>query len=222
MRRFWPVPVLPPMGRDGEIQVQRASVAASRAALAMAEWKLAQRRVTAPADGRIADVLARPGETMAAGSPVVSLQPPGNILVRFVVPEPLLGIVRLGDRVALACDGCPPDLSTTVSFISPQDEYTPPLTYSQSSKAKLRECSARRSLPTNQIIPEDRAPLSALTDSSFDTKRPALGIESVEPRGSNVRSISPQLAKPAPDFSISALFHRKLTGSSGHRAATEM
>jgi HlyD family secretion protein len=126
-----------PMGRDGEIHAQRASVAASRAALAMAEWRLVQRRVTAPADGRIADVLARPGETMAAGSPVVSLLPPGNIFVRFVVPEPLLTTVHLGDRVALACDGCPADLSATVSFISPQAEYTPPLIYSQSSKAKL-------------------------------------------------------------------------------------
>jgi len=126
-----------PMGRDGEIQAQRATVAAARAALAMAEWRLAQRRVSAPSGGRVADVLARPGETMAAGSPVVSLLSPGNIFVRFVVPEPLLGMVHLGDFVDLACDGCPVDLSATISFISPQAEYTPPLIYSQSSKAKL-------------------------------------------------------------------------------------
>nr|WP_294529863.1 HlyD family efflux transporter periplasmic adaptor subunit [uncultured Rhodopila sp.] len=126
-----------PMGRDGEILAQRASVAAARAALGMAEWRLAQRRVTAPVAGRVADVMARPGETMAAGAPVVSLLPPGNIFVRFFVPESLFSAIHPGDRVVLACDGCPSGLSARISFISPQAEYTPPLIYSESSKAKL-------------------------------------------------------------------------------------
>jgi HlyD family secretion protein len=126
-----------PMGREAEIQAQQASVAASRAALEMAAWRLAQRRVTAPAGGRVADVLARPGETMAAGMPVISLLPPGNIFVRFFVPEPLLATIHRGDLVALTCDHCPADLPATISFISPQAEYTPPLIYSESSKAKL-------------------------------------------------------------------------------------
>ena len=126
-----------PMGRDGEIQAQRAAVAASHGTLGMAEWRLGQRRVTAPASGRVADVLARSGETMAAGAPVVLLLPPGNIFVRFFVPERELSMVHYGDPVTLACDGCPADLSATISFISPQAEYTPPLIYSQSSNAKL-------------------------------------------------------------------------------------
>jgi HlyD family secretion protein len=126
-----------PMGRDREIDAQRKAVAAARAALDMAEWRLAQRRVAAPAGGRIADVLGRPGETMAAGAPVVSLLPPGNIFVRFFVPETALSTIHAGDPVTLACDGCPADLSATISFISPKAEYTPPLIYSESSKAKL-------------------------------------------------------------------------------------
>jgi HlyD family secretion protein len=91
----------------------------------------------APVDGRVADVMARAGETMAAGAPVVSLLPPGNIFVRFFVPEAWFAMIHLDDRVALACDGCPPGLSARISFISPQAEYTPPLIYSESSKAKL-------------------------------------------------------------------------------------
>nr|WP_294513463.1 HlyD family efflux transporter periplasmic adaptor subunit [uncultured Rhodopila sp.] len=126
-----------PMGRDGEILAQRASVAAAHAALGMAEWRLAQRRVIAPVGGRVADVMARAGETMAAGAPVVSLLPPGNIFVRFFVPEPLFATIHPGDRVALACDGCAANLSARISFVSPQAEYTPPLIYSESSKAKL-------------------------------------------------------------------------------------
>jgi len=126
-----------PMGRAGEIQAQRASVAAYQAAVAMAEWKLAQRRVTAPVAARVADVMARAGETMGAGSPVVSLLPPANIFVRFFVPQPLFSTIHLGDRVALKCDGCAADLSATISFVSPQAEYTPPLIYSESNIAKL-------------------------------------------------------------------------------------
>jgi HlyD family secretion protein len=126
-----------PMGRETEIATQRAAVAAARASLAMAEWRLGQRRVAAPAAGRIADVLARPGEMVAAGTPVVSLLPPENIFVRFFVPEPDLARVHRGDRVAFACDNCPPGRSGTVSFISPQAEYTPPLIYSEESRAKL-------------------------------------------------------------------------------------
>jgi HlyD family secretion protein len=126
-----------PMGREREIQAQHAAVAASNAALDMAEWRLQQRHVNAPVGGRVADVLARPGETMAAGAPVVSLLPPANIFVRFFVPEPRLAGIHAGDPVSLACDGCPAGLSATISFISPQAEYTPPLIYSESSKAKL-------------------------------------------------------------------------------------
>jgi HlyD family secretion protein len=126
-----------PLGRDREIEAQRAAMKAAQSVLDMAEWRLGQRSVIAPAGGRIVDVLARPGETMAAGAPVVSLLPPGNIFVRFFVPQAAFSAVHLGDKVALACDGCPADLSATISFISPQAEYTPPLIYSESSKTKL-------------------------------------------------------------------------------------
>jgi HlyD family secretion protein len=129
--------LLAPMGRDREIKAQAATVAAAQAAVAMAQWRLDQRKVAAPVAGRIADVLARPGETMAAGAPVVSLLPPGNILVRFFVPEADLAGIHRGDRVDLVCDACPKDLAATIAFVSPQAEYTPPLIYSETSKAKL-------------------------------------------------------------------------------------
>ena len=129
--------LLAPMGREREITAQQQAVEAAQANLAMAQWRLDQRRVTAPVAGRIADVLARPGETMAAGAPVVSLLPPGNILVRFFIAEADLAGIHRGDRLAFACDGCAKDLEGTVSFVSPQAEYTPPFIYSETSRAKL-------------------------------------------------------------------------------------
>jgi len=126
-----------PLGREWEIKAQSAAVDAARAALEMATWRLEQRRVTSPVSARVADVLARPGETVAAGAPVVSLLPSANILVRFFVPETVLASIHKGDPVNLRCDRCPTSLSATISFVSPQAEYTPPVIYSESSRSKL-------------------------------------------------------------------------------------
>lgn len=126
-----------PMGREGEIRAQQAAVAAAEAALAMARWRLDQRHVASPVAGTVADVLARPGETLAAGAPVASILPPENIFVRFFVPEPTLSAVHQGDEVALSCDNCPADLTATISFIAPQAEFTPPVIYSKSTRGKL-------------------------------------------------------------------------------------
>ncbi len=126
-----------PLGREGEINAQQQQVESLRAAVAMAQWRVDQRHVAAPVAGIVADVLARPGETIPAGGPVVSLLPPENIFVRFFVPEPRIAEVHGGDKVALLCDRCPADLAGTISFISPQAEFTPPVIYSEASRAKL-------------------------------------------------------------------------------------
>ncbi len=141
-----------PMGREGEIDAQSATVKAFRAALEMAEWRLAQRHVAAPVDARVADVLARPGEMMTAGTPVISLLPSANIFVRFFVPEPILSTIHLGDRVDFSCDTCRTGLAGTISFIAPQAEYTPPLIYSESSKGKLVFMIEARPPPDQAVL----------------------------------------------------------------------
>jgi HlyD family secretion protein len=124
-------------GRQYEIAAQRAVVAEQRAALEQAEWRLAQRRVTAPAAAAVADTYALPGEMMQAGAPVVELLPPANILVRFFVPETALATIRRDERLAIGCDSCAPDLMARISFIAPQPEYTPPVIYSEAAREKL-------------------------------------------------------------------------------------
>jgi HlyD family secretion protein len=126
-----------PLGREGEIKAQSATIEAARAAVAMVQWRIDQRHVTSPVGGVVADVLARAGETIPAGGPVVSLLPAQNMFVRFFVPEPMLALVHRGDPVALTCDNCPSNLTAAISFIAPQVEYTPPVIYSEASRAKL-------------------------------------------------------------------------------------
>jgi HlyD family secretion protein len=123
--------------RSDEIAAANAEVKAATDALAQAQWRIDQKSQTAPAAGLVADTLYRPGEWVAAGAPVVSLLPPGNVKVRFYVPETMLATLRLGDAVRVHCDGCGADIAATVRFIAPQAEYTPPVIYSRENRAKL-------------------------------------------------------------------------------------
>jgi HlyD family secretion protein len=123
--------------RPDEIRAAEAEAGAAREALAQADWKLRQKSVTATVAAAVADTLFTRGEFVPAGSPVVSLLPPGNVKVRFFVPEATLGSIKVGQKVSLACDGCASAIDATVSFIASQAEFTPPVIYSKDNRAKL-------------------------------------------------------------------------------------
>jgi len=93
--------------------------------------------VTAPADGSIERIYRYEGETASPGAPIVSLLAPGNIRIRFFVPEPFEGEVHLGDEVGVTCDGCPDGLTARVSFIAAQAEFTPPEIFTVEERSKL-------------------------------------------------------------------------------------
>lgn len=122
--------------RPDEIAAQDALVGQKRLELAKAEKRLADLAPAAPADSLVEKVYYRPGEFVAAGQPVVSLLPPGNVKLVFFLPEPRLGAVKVGDSVAYGCDRCPAG-EARVSFIATQAEYTPPVIYSVESRDKL-------------------------------------------------------------------------------------
>ncbi|MDE2007860.1 MAG: HlyD family efflux transporter periplasmic adaptor subunit, partial [Rhodospirillales bacterium] len=126
-----------PSGRQHAIAAQQAAVDAAAADLASAQWRLDQRSVVAPTAGRIADTYAEPGEVVDAGVPVVSLLPPGNIFVRFFIPETALARIHPGQQVGINCDSCPPGLTARISFVATSAEYTPPVIYSQGTRGSL-------------------------------------------------------------------------------------
>ena len=123
--------------RNEQIQAQAAQVAAARAALDQATWKLDQKSVRATKPGRVYDTLYREGEWVAAGSPVVRMLPPANVKVRFFVPQTIVGSLALGRAVSVRCDGCGADIPATISYVSGEAEYTPPVIYSNETRSKL-------------------------------------------------------------------------------------
>ena len=123
--------------RPDEIRAAEAEAAAAREALKQADWKLRQKTVASTVDGAVTDTLFARGEWVPAGAPVVAVLPAANVKVRFFVPEPRLGAVKVGQKVSVACDGCGAPITANVSYIAPQAEFTPPVIYSKDSRAKL-------------------------------------------------------------------------------------
>jgi HlyD family secretion protein len=123
--------------RADQIAAAEHAVKEAEAALASAQWALDQRQVTASADGRIEDVYFRAGEEVNAGAAVLQLLPPPNLKLRLYVPEPQLGGYKIGQKLAIVCDGCAQGQTASISFIATTAEFTPPVIYSRESRAKL-------------------------------------------------------------------------------------
>jgi HlyD family secretion protein len=125
------------VGRQQELSGARAAVDAARAVLSQRDWVVSQKAPRAPVTGLVYDTYFVPGEWVPAGRPVVSLLPPGNIKLRFYVPETGVGGIKVGQRVSVSCDGCGAPLPARVTYVSVQPEYTPPVIYSRQERAKL-------------------------------------------------------------------------------------
>ena len=124
-------------GRSDMIDAAAANAEAARHALNEAEKNLGKRRVFASADGTVEEVYFRPGEVVNPGQSVIALLPPRNLQVRFFVAEPERAALQVDQRVALTCDGCPPDLHAKINFIAREAEFTPPVIFSREQRQKL-------------------------------------------------------------------------------------
>ena len=124
-------------GRQGQIYAQTGVIAADKAVLQQAAWKLQQKQVSSARIGLVFDTLYREGEWVPSGNPIVQLLPPENIEVRFFVPESLVGKLKLADSITVHCDGCATNVPAAITYISTQVEYTPPVIYSNESRGKL-------------------------------------------------------------------------------------
>jgi HlyD family secretion protein len=117
-----------------------AAVSALRVAEAhvnTSQTRLSRRIGFAPVAGAVQQIYFREGETVPAQRPVLSIMPPGNMKVRFYVPETDLPKLAIGDEVRVTCDNCAADLTARIYFIATSAEYTPPVIYSLDERNKL-------------------------------------------------------------------------------------
>lgn len=124
-------------GRLDEIAAAEANVKAKKEELDLANWRLAQKKLSSEVEAYVQDTLFRVGEWIPAGKPVVSLLPPENIKARFFVPEKALATLQVGQTINIGCDSCDNPISAKINYISSEAEFTPPVIFSRESREKL-------------------------------------------------------------------------------------
>jgi len=125
------------LGREDELHAAQAEVAARKAALEQAQWRLDRKTIFAPVSGLVTDTYYVPGETVTVGRAVVALLPPEKTKVRFFVPQADLAALPVGAEVTIHCDGCASDFPAYIGFVSPTAEYTPPVLYNRENRDRL-------------------------------------------------------------------------------------
>ncbi|HRO13064.1 HlyD family efflux transporter periplasmic adaptor subunit [Amaricoccus sp.] len=144
--------------REQVLAAAESRLRGAEAAVRDARWRLEQRDLAAPADGQITDVFRRTGEIAGPTAPVMSLLPDGAFKVVAFVGEADVAGIAPGDRLEVRCDGCPPEQAATVSYVSDEPEFTPPVIFSVENRQKLvyrieaKPTEESRSLRPGQIV----------------------------------------------------------------------
>ncbi|MBO4226357.1 HlyD family secretion protein [Bradyrhizobium neotropicale] len=124
-------------GTQANLDAAVSALRVAEAKVNTSETRLARRKGFAPVAGTIQQIYFREGEMVAAQRPVLSIMPPGNMKLRFFVPEAELPKLAIGDQVHVVCDNCAADLTAKIYFIATTAEYTPPVIYSLDERNKL-------------------------------------------------------------------------------------
>lgn len=112
--------------RPETIAAQRARVQQAWAAVAQAQALLDQATIVAPFGGVVTVRHREPGETVAAGAPVLTIRDMEDRWVRIYVREDAIGRVSVGQAADVTSDSYPDRrFEGRVTFIASEAEFTP-------------------------------------------------------------------------------------------------
>ena len=123
--------------RIDRIKAQKNVIKSMSANVDAKTWQLKQKSILAPASGVIFDTYYKQGEFVANAKAIASLLAPENIRIQFYAPLSAVNQMKIGQQVTVDCYDCSSSYQATISYISPQAEYAPPLVYSRSNSNKL-------------------------------------------------------------------------------------
>ena len=113
-------------GRTEDRSAGRAAVERLVQRLGYLERQKKELSIVAPAAGTVEALDLRPGDLIAPNQAALSLLEDGQLWVRVYVPEPDLGLVRVGQELAISIDTFPDrTFRGKVVEIRDQGEYTP-------------------------------------------------------------------------------------------------
>lgn len=126
-------------GYRGEtVNAARAELELARAELAAALVDLEDLQARARFDGTVTREHAEPGETVAAGRPVLTVTDLAQAWVRVYIPEQDIGRVRLGAPATIRVDTFPDrGFDGRVTYVASEAEFTPKNVQTQEERVKL-------------------------------------------------------------------------------------
>jgi len=108
------------------VEAAKMRVVQARAQLADIDAQLAEMQVKAPTDSILEVLSVKVGDVLAANREVATLILPQNLWVRVFVPEPWLGLIKVGEPVRVRVDSFPgKDFAGTIEQINRHAEFTP-------------------------------------------------------------------------------------------------
>jgi HlyD family secretion protein len=108
------------------VEAAKTRVVQARAQLADIDAQFAEMQVKAPTDSILEVLSVKVGDVLAPNREVATLILPQHLWVRVFVPEPWLGLIKVGDPVHVRVDSFPgKDFDGTVEQVNRQAEFTP-------------------------------------------------------------------------------------------------
>ena len=124
--------------RKEDILMARHRLEQARAALAAAEERLRDTVIAAPVNGVVLRKNVEPGETVAQGTPIVTLGDLESPWIKVYVKEDRMGLVKLGQKARVTVDTYRDrSYDGTVTYISSEAEFTPKTVQTQEERVKL-------------------------------------------------------------------------------------
>ena len=121
-----------------EIATAEAQVDVARASLAQAAVQLGYTRLKSPLDGVVTSRNIEPGETVNVGREVITISDLHRVDLKIFVDETVIGKVKPGQKVEVTVDTFPGKVyNGTISFVSPEGEFTPKIIQTQKERVKL-------------------------------------------------------------------------------------
>jgi len=112
--------------QEKNVAAAKMRVAQARAQLADIDAQLAEMQVVAPSDSILEVLSVKVGDVLPGNREVATLILPQHLWVRVYVPEPWLGLIKVGDAVRVRVDSFPgKDFPGAIEQINRQAEFTP-------------------------------------------------------------------------------------------------
>jgi HlyD family secretion protein len=124
--------------RREDIDQARAKVEQAKGIAGLAQARVSYMTVYSPLTGIVLSKNIEPGEYVAPGTPVVTVGDLVNVWLRAYIDEADLGRVKVGQKAQVTTDTYPGRAYPgTVSFISPEAEFTPKNVQTAKERVKL-------------------------------------------------------------------------------------